>query len=101
MPVLLVGNLVFGDSIMNKWSCLEILKKSLKSKAEKIGILVKFRFYIDNDIISDIAKEWTSYKCTKKSPDWKVIKLVWHEVGIQNHEIFNKAQLCQVFQEEW
>lgn len=106
-----VGSLEFIDVKMNKWDYLNILKRNLRSSAEKLGILQSFQFYGDNDPkhSSRVAQEWLLYNCPKvihtppQSPDLNVIEHLWNilDINIRKHKFSNIRGLKDSLQEEW
>ena len=105
------GNLVFIESIMDRFKYLDILKNNLKSSAEKLGHGKDFRFVQDNDPkhSSKLVKEWLLYNVKStlphppQSPDLNPIENLWDhlERKIREHTIQNQNQLKQVITEEW
>lgn len=62
-----VKNLVFIDSIIDKWIYLNILKNNIKQNAEDMEILNNLKLYVNNDPKhnSYVARSWLLYNCPK------------------------------------
>lgn len=106
-----VGNLVFIDSIMDKWVYLDILKSNLMQSATKLGLGKSFIFQQDNDPkhTAHIIKEYLIYNVAKQlhappqSPDLNPIEHLWDELErrIRKYPITNKNDLKNRLNEEW
>lgn len=106
-----VGNLVFIDSIMDRYGYLNILKNNLLESSIKLGLDRSFVFQQDNDPkhTSHVVREWLLYnaknqlKTPPQSPDMNVIEHLWEhlERQIRKHDIKTKDDLKRVLQEEW
>lgn len=106
-----VGNLVFIDSIMDKWIYLNILKDNLKQSASQLGLENIFIFQQDQDPkhTSKIVREWLLYNVPKQlhappqSPDLNPIEHLWDELErrIRKYPISGRNQLKQRLQQEW
>ncbi|KAJ4441365.1 hypothetical protein ANN_11220 [Periplaneta americana] len=105
-----VGNLVFIDGKMDKYSYLQRLKDNLQQSAEKKGIHDRFAFYQDNGPknMSYIVQLWSLYHCPKvlhpppQSPDMNVIEHLWDRLEKQVRKpIKSKLHLKERLQKEW
>ena len=106
-----VGELVFIDSIMDRFGYLDILKTNLKKSAEKLGLKESFIFQHDNDPkhTSHIVKEWLLHNVKNQlntppqSPDLNPIEHLWDELQqrIRMTPIKSKTELKARLQEEW
>lgn len=106
-----VGNLVFIDTIMDRFIYLDILKNNLKESARKMGLRRSYIFQQDNDPkhTSLIVKEWLLKNVQKQlrsppqSPDMNPIEHLWEHLDrqIRKHVIRTKQDLKRVLQEEW
>lgn len=106
-----VGNLVFIDSIMDKWLYLDILKSNLKQSAAKLCLGKSFIFQQDNDPkhTAHIIREYLIYNVAKQlhsppqSPDLNPIEHLWDELErrIRKYPISNKNMLKNRLNEEW
>lgn len=106
-----VGNLVFIETIMDRFGYLTVLKNNLKASAQKLGIERDFLFVQDNDPkhSSKLVKEWLLYNVKSslphppQSPDLNPIENLWDflERNVRKHEITSKEQLKRIITEEW
>lgn len=106
-----VGNLEFIDGIMDHRKYIEILKRNLRSSAEKLGILENFIYYEDKDPkhTAPNTKLWLLYNTPKclntppQSPDVNPIEHLWDvlERRIRKRTITSKETLKTALKEEW
>ncbi|GFV53081.1 transposable element Tcb1 transposase [Trichonephila clavipes] len=91
---------VFIDGIMDKYFCLDILKRNLRQCVSKLGISGHFNLYQDNDPkhTADICKLWVLNHCPSviktpaQSPELIPIENVWYylQQKLYDHQISNK-----------
>ncbi|GFX04140.1 transposable element Tcb1 transposase [Trichonephila clavipes] len=89
--------------MLNKYVCLDILKRNLKRSTSKLGILEHFKLYQDNDPKhpADVYKLWVLYHCPSvfktllRCPDLNPIEHVWDylQQKLYEHQISNKQDL--------
>lgn len=106
-----VGNLVFVETTMDKFSYLNILKENLRASATNLGISDDYRFLHDNDPkhTSMVVREWLLYNVKQvvphppQSPDLNPIEHLWGilEKKIRQHKITNKQMLKDIIVQEW
>jgi transposase len=106
-----VGGLEFIDKTMTAVSYTNILRKHLRSSAQKLGLLQNFRFYQDNDPkhCANSTREWLIWNCPHilapppQSPDCNPIEHVWDYLDRKLREtpISSTAELRKRLQDEW
>lgn len=106
-----VGSLEFIEGTMTAKDYIEVLKKNLRSSAEKLGLLNSYQFYQDNDPKHKalITREWMLYNCRKvldtppQSPDLNPIENLWHllDKNICKNPVSNKYEMRERLLAEW
>ncbi|KAF2904545.1 hypothetical protein ILUMI_01634, partial [Ignelater luminosus] len=98
-----VGNLVFIDSIIDKYLYLDILKDNLQKSTVRLGLNGSYIFQQDNEPkhSARLVQEWLLFNVPKQlhsppqSPDMNLIEHLWNAISrkLKNKHITNKAEL--------
>ena len=105
------ANLVFVETIMDRYVYLNLLKANLKCSVTKTSLSSNWIIQQDNDrkYKARILKEWLFYNIPKQlysspqSPDINPIENLWDELDQRDrkNKISNKEYLKRALLEEW
>ena len=106
-----VGKIEVINGIMDHMVYIDILKRNLRSSAEKLGIIDNYQYYQDNDPKHTAlnTKLWLLYNCQKvlktpaQSPDLNPIEHLWShlEKKLRKRNFSNIGEMKIALFEEW